>query len=159
MTNWRKFSSVQQKQYVFGLYLHEVNTHVLHQYKEHYLEMHGSNPVPIQPQRRCTRKSALCRLGSLTWELSDDEADKQDRSSSVVTSDLGDCWQKDFDGYLGSKDQLEEMTLIEWWGAHTLILSFDVSRTDYGQSVECYVIWCLGLTHMQFPSDHGIVSF
>jgi hypothetical protein len=68
--------------------------------------------------------SALHRLGSLIRELSDDKADNEaERVSPTVTGDLGDHWRKDFDGYLGLKDQLGEMTLVEWWGACTFLLS------------------------------------
>ena len=106
-----------------GLYLYQLNSCSLCQYKGRYLEMHGNHPIPRQPQR--TGKSALRRLSSLIRELSDDEGDNQpERHSPAVTGDLGDHWRKDFDGYLGLKDQLGEMTLIEWWGAHTFLLSF-----------------------------------
>lgn len=79
--------------------------------------MHGSNPVPVQSQR--TGKSALRRLGSLLRELSDDEdvsRNTPNRSSPAVAGDPDNHWRRDFDGYLSSRDQLGEMTLVEWWG-------------------------------------------
>lgn len=83
--------------------------------------MYGNRPVPVQPRR--TGKSALRRLGTLTREISDDEADeKVENSSPAPTGDLGDRWRKDFNGYLGSTDELGEMTIVEWWGVCFLIL-------------------------------------
>jgi hypothetical protein len=118
-----------------GLYLYQLNSCSLCQYKERYLEMHGNHPVPRQPQR--TGKSALRRLGSLIRELSDDEGDNQpERHSPAVTGDLGDHWRKDFDGYLGLKDQLGEMTLVEWWGVRTFSYLPIVCFSDFRELVE-----------------------
>ena len=108
--------------------------------------MHGNRPVATQPQEH-TGKSAIRRLGSLIRELSDDEADDTaGRSSPAVSGDSGDRWRRDFDGYLGSRDQLGEMSLVEWWGVSTVLLSLVASCSDRLLSVECRTIRCLGLS-------------
>ena len=73
-----------------------------------------------------TGKSATRKLGILIRELSDDEDDTDSSlASPIVPEDLRAPWQKDFNGYLNSKDQLSNMTITEWWGvsiAHILSL-------------------------------------
>ena len=78
--------------------------------------MYGNNSAPA-PRRR-TGKSATRKLGILIRELSDDEddADSSPAASPIVPEDLRAPWQKDFNGYLNSKDQLGNMTIMEWWG-------------------------------------------
>ena len=77
--------------------------------------MYGNSaPAP----RRRTGKSATRKLGVLIHELSDDDEDDASESpaSPIVHEDLRAPWQKDFNGYLNSKDQLGNMTITEWWG-------------------------------------------
>lgn len=54
------------------------------------------------------------KIGILIRELSDDE--DEDEASSITPEDLSAPWRKDFNGYLNSKDQLGNITIIEWWG-------------------------------------------
>jgi len=85
-------------------------------YKNRYLEMYGNNLAPA-PRRR-TGQSATRKLGILIRELSDDEDDADSSPASpIVPEDLRRApWQKDFNGYLNSKDQLGNLTITEWWG-------------------------------------------
>ncbi|KAI9436377.1 hypothetical protein F5148DRAFT_1357372 [Russula earlei] len=85
-------------------------------YKKHYFEMYGNNSALAPLQR--TGKSAMCKVGVLICELSNNE-DKDGVESStslVAANDLRIPWHKDFNGYLNSKDRLGNMTIDEWWG-------------------------------------------
>lgn len=87
------------------------------QYKKRYYEMYGNNSAPV-PLRR-TGKSATRKVGILIRELSDDEDEDGIEPSVAPTqagNDLRTPWNKDFNGYLNSKDQLGNMTIVEWWG-------------------------------------------
>ena len=93
------------------------------QYKKCYLDMYGSNSAPAPWQ---TGKSATRKLSMLICELSDDdEDDAESLASPIVPEDICAPWQKDFNGYLNSKDQLGNMTIMEWWGVsitHVILL-------------------------------------
>jgi hypothetical protein len=81
--------------------------------------MHGNNPTPSQPRR--TGKSAIRKVGILIRELSsDDDEDCMESGANSTTGDSTDPWRKDFNGYLNSKDQLGDMTIVEWWGVSLL---------------------------------------
>ena len=63
----------------------------------------------------------------LICELSDDdESDKEyEESGDFSTAAVGDLaapWCKDFNGYLQSKDQLGDLSIVEWWGVHIIFL-------------------------------------
>jgi hypothetical protein len=75
--------------------------------------MYGNSSAPA-PLRR-TGKSAMRKVGVLIRELSDDE-DEVSIEPGTSSIDLSKPWRKDFNGYLNSKDQLGNMTIIEWWG-------------------------------------------
>ena len=55
------------------------------------------------------------KVGVLIQELSDDE-DEVSIELGTSSIDLSKLWCKDFNGYLNLKDQLGNMTIIEWWG-------------------------------------------
>ena len=119
--------------------------------------MYGTNPA--QPQLRQTGKSARHKVGILIQELLDDDNDDDnenddDENDGNSDNNLGDTisgpsstqgdsaapWCKNFDGYLYSKDQLGEMTIIEWWGVHIIFTS-------------------LPLLSAYYSPHHGIISF
>jgi hypothetical protein len=54
------------------------------------------------------------KFGTLIHELSDDEDDID--MSTTSPDELHAPWWKDFNGYLNSKDQLGNMSIVEWWG-------------------------------------------
>jgi hypothetical protein len=54
------------------------------------------------------------KFGTLIRELSDDEDDID--MSTTSPDELHAPWRKDFNGYLNSKDQLGNMSIVEWWG-------------------------------------------
>jgi hypothetical protein len=83
------------------------------QYKKRYFEIYGNDSAPA-PLRR-TGKSAMRKVGILIRELSDDEDENSDELGTSPI-DLRSPWHKDFNGYLNSKDQLGNMTIVEWWG-------------------------------------------
>ena len=58
------------------------------------------------------------KVGILIRELSDDEDEEgvESSTSPVTANDLHTPWRKDFNGYLNLKDQLGDMTIVEWWG-------------------------------------------
>ena len=91
-------------------------TKLFPQYKKHYFEMYGNNLAPAPLQR--TGKSAMRKVGILIRELSDDEDEEgvESSTSPITANDLHTPWRKDFNGYLNSKDQLGDMTIVEWWG-------------------------------------------
>jgi hypothetical protein len=86
------------------------------QYKERYIEIYTNNSAPSQPRR--TGKSAIRKVGILIRELSDDDDDDDANDDPVEPSDSTAPWRDDFNGYLYSKDQLGDMTIVEWWGVH-----------------------------------------
>lgn len=67
------------------------------------------------------------KVGILIRELSDDSdegPESQDaHSSSILPDDLRAPWLTDFNGYLNSKDQLGNMTIVEWWGVSVAYIS------------------------------------
>lgn len=76
--------------------------------------MYGNNLA--QPQLRRTGKSARRKVGILIRELSDDDDDSNDDGNTSSVPDDSAPWRKDFNGYLYSKDQLGDMSIVEWWG-------------------------------------------
>jgi len=58
------------------------------------------------------------KVSVLICKLSDDEDEDGVKSSTspIAANDLCTPWHKDFNGYLNSKDQLGDMTIVEWWG-------------------------------------------
>jgi hypothetical protein len=125
--------------------------------------MYGNNSALSQPRR--TGKSAIRKVGILIRELSDDDDDDDDANdddsvepgASSATSDSMAPWRKDFKGYLYSKDQLGDMTIVEWWGVCiSRALLYDCA--EYG-AVELYSIRCLGISRTRYTPDHGIISF
>lgn len=67
------------------------------------------------------------KVGILIRELSDDEDEDDVESSTtpIAPNDLHAPWHKDFNRYLNSKDQLGNMTIIEWWGVR----------------ISCHLLW------------------
>jgi hypothetical protein len=124
--------------------------------------MYANNSAPSQPRR--TGKSAIRKVGILIRELSDDDDDDDandddpvEPGASSSSSDSMAPWRNDFNGYLYSKDQLGDMTIVEWWGvciSHALLHDY----ADYGV-VELYSIRGLGIPRMRYTPDHGIISF
>jgi len=113
---------------------------ILSQYKDRYFEMHGNNLLLSQPRR--TGKSATRKVGILIRELSsDDESDRDcmetgDSSINAVADDSAVPWHKDFNGYLNSKDQLGDLSIVEWWGVSVIpLLPYD--NVEYCHLVEC----------------------
>ena len=53
------------------------------------------------------------KMDELTRELSEDE---NDPDTSLILDESDASWRKDFHGYLNSKDQLGDMSIVEWWG-------------------------------------------
>lgn len=113
------------------------------QYKKHHLEMYG-NSAPTPHQR--TGKSATRKLGILIRELSDDEDDTESPASPIVPEDLRAPWQKDFNGYLNSKDQLGNMTITEWWGVSITHFLYCDDYNLIVKIVECHSVSCLGFS-------------
>lgn len=58
------------------------------------------------------------KVSVLIQKLSDDK-DDDNMESSALPSPTGNStstpWHKDFNGYLYSKDQLGDMSIIKWW--------------------------------------------
>ena len=128
------------------------------QYKKRYFEMYGNNSAPA-PLRQ-TGKSAMRKVGVLIRELSDDEDEDgvESSTSHVAANDLCAPWRKDFDGYLNSKDQLGNMSIVEWWGVcisrlvMATILSWNCSGTLLGMmSGHLSHAICSQLWHRLFP--------
>jgi hypothetical protein len=59
------------------------------------------------------------KIGTLIRELSDDEDEDDEDALTLAPDELRAPWRKDFHGYLNSKDQLGDMSIIEWWGVST----------------------------------------
>ena len=121
------------------------------QYKKRYLEMYGNNSAP--GSLRQTGKSAICKVGVFIRELSDDE---DETSIELDTSpiDLHSPWYKDFNGYLNSKDQLGNMTIIEWWGV--CIVHFMFEQRFHKVLVECDLVCCLGIPRSRYTPNYGV---
>ena len=60
----------------------------------------------------------MCKVSQLICELSsdDDDDDCIESGGDFMIGKSTAPWHKDFNGYLHSKDQLGDMTIIEWWG-------------------------------------------
>ena len=84
--------------------------------------MHGrpGNNSTRSPQQLQTGKSAMRKVGNLIRQLSDDE-DDDDIDPSTHAPDEAP-WRKDFHGYLNSKDQLGNMSIVEWWGVRIIFI-------------------------------------
>ena len=88
---------------------------IMSQYNEHYIEIYMNNLAPSQPWQ--TGKSTIHKVGILIRELSNDDDDDDDANDDPVEpSDSMALWRDDFNSYLYSKDQLGDMTIVEWWG-------------------------------------------
>jgi hypothetical protein len=61
-------------------------------------------------------KSAIRKVNVLIQELLDDEDDDKNMESNPIPSTTP--WHKEFNSYLYSKDQLGDMSIVEWWGVH-----------------------------------------
>jgi hypothetical protein len=87
-----------------------------------YLEMHGQpgDNSTRSPQQLRTGKSAMCKVGNLIRQLSDDEDDDDIDASTHALDEAP--WCKDFHRYLNSKDQLGNMSIVEWWGVHIIFI-------------------------------------
>lgn len=105
------------------------------QYKEHYLEINSSDLAPVQLQ--WIGQLVMCKVNALIQELLDDEDDSDDSARPSPIGNLTTLWHKDFNGYLYSKDQLGDMSIVEWWGAYILLVLFKLyDYADY-LKVEC----------------------
>lgn len=71
-------------------------------------------------------------------ELSDDD-DEGSIELGASPIDLHTPWVKDFNSYL--KDQLGNMTIIEWWGVCISLIESHVTALSYYEIVvECYLV-------------------
>jgi hypothetical protein len=70
----------------------------------------------------------MCKLGILICGLSDDDDNDNDGIESYASptthSEPSTPWCKDFFVYLNSTDQLDNMTIVEWWGVHVSHIVF-----------------------------------
>lgn len=92
------------------------------QYKECYLEIHGSTNARAQAS---SYSGASRKLSKLLRVLSDDE-DEDDGDTRVDSSTTlsGEPWLDDFRGYLNSIDQLGKLTIVQWWGVRLPLFYF-----------------------------------
>lgn len=115
-TNWKVYSSRLRKRSVTILCAAWCMFNKLFlQYKTRYLEMYSNSSTLAPPQQK-TGKSATRKIGTLIRELSDDEDEDEVDTSTIAPNELRAPWCKDFNGYLNSKDQLGDMSIVEWWG-------------------------------------------
>lgn len=78
--------------------------------------MYGNNPPP--PPKK-TKGLMTRKVGVLLRELSEDEDEEEIPVIGDASNGLHAPWRADFYGYLNSRDQLGEMSIIEWWGVRT----------------------------------------
>ena len=116
------------------------------------------------PRQQQTGKSAMHKVKTLIQELSDDEDDNNINSLTLAPDELHAPWRRDFHGYLNSKDQLGNISIIEWWGVH-VSFNFSMQVSDYATYSGTQLIMmsghpsrviCCQLWHHQFPVN---VSF
>jgi hypothetical protein len=94
--------------------------------------LNGSDSALAQPRR--TGKSAIRKVNVLIRELSDDDDDDENMESNPVPSTTP--WRKEFNGYLYSKDQLGDMSIVEWWGVRKVLSMLLIYCAD-NLKVEC----------------------
>ena|ERR1700721_60369 len=83
------------------------------QFKERYLELFGEGQAS-QP----VKKSASMKLKTLLRELSSD--DDEPSSSSATPVDPLRPWQKEFYQYFNTVDELNGLSIVQWWGVSQL---------------------------------------
>ena len=77
--------------------------------------MFGDKPAPLKHTVTLTTQ----KVGVLLQELSDNE----DEVALTMGNETTDQWCDDFNSYLKSRDQLEAMSIIKWWGVCVQIKS------------------------------------
>ncbi|KAG6846029.1 hypothetical protein H0H87_011077, partial [Tephrocybe sp. NHM501043] len=90
-------------------------------FKDRYFELHSRNLQQNTSKQAKTTNSGQPRkirrlLSHLESDSEDDVSNSDHVSSSTHTHDSAKPWLKEFNKYLDSDDELNEMTLVQWWG-------------------------------------------
>jgi hypothetical protein len=85
------------------------------QFKERYIELFGNGEAP-QQQSTSSKKSAAKKVKTLLRELSSDDEDPTPVGSADTPVDPQKPWRKEFYRYLHAIDELNGLTIVQWWG-------------------------------------------
>lgn len=84
---------------------------IRYQYQARYFELNNADTTPQVKKREGQKIKKLLR------ELSDDEMDID--SPPLMPTDPQKPWLPGFHLYLNTRDELGDMTIVQWWGVRT----------------------------------------